>query len=142
MKLDNRPKKLHIKGVREDAIPTLREWYEAPGQLDSVDSVGDDEALVGFRTRAAAEQALAKGSDIPSVGVVQISWHATSQTLPSSQILAASTSQPNIAENGSEVAHPPSSPILQERSSALRLEEEIIASGWGDGGDEDDMGFR
>ena len=75
MKLDNRPKKLVVKGVREDALPTLRQWYEVrtipqrslpriqvlfslqtPGQLDSVDFVGDDEVLVGFRTRAAAEQ--------------------------------------------------------------------------------------
>ena len=73
MKLDNRPKKLLVKGVREDAVPALREWYEvgmeahlgshvlkhffqASGQVDSVDAVGDDEVLVGFRTRAAAEQ--------------------------------------------------------------------------------------
>lgn len=28
MKLDNRPKKLLVKGVREDATPALREWYE------------------------------------------------------------------------------------------------------------------
>ena len=73
MKLDNRPKKLLVKGVREDAVPALREWYEvgmeahlgshvlkhfcqASGQVDSVDAVGDDEVLVGFRTRSAAEQ--------------------------------------------------------------------------------------
>lgn len=28
MKLDNRPKELLVKGVREESVPTLREWYE------------------------------------------------------------------------------------------------------------------
>ena len=28
MKLDNRPKKLLVKGVREGAVSALREWYE------------------------------------------------------------------------------------------------------------------
>lgn len=28
MKLDNRPKKLVVKGVREDAVQALRDWYE------------------------------------------------------------------------------------------------------------------
>ncbi|KAG8220113.1 hypothetical protein J3R82DRAFT_1133 [Butyriboletus roseoflavus] len=140
MKLDNRPKKLLVKGIREEGVPPLREWYETTGQLDSVDSVGNDEVLVGFRTRAAAEQALAKGSDIPSIGVVQISWHTGPQSLPNSHTLPASSSRPDAQENGSEDVHPPS-PIQQGHPSTRRQEEEIIASGWGDGGDEDAMGF-
>jgi len=140
MKLDNRPKKLAVKGVREDAVPALRQWYETPGQLDSVDFVGDDEVLVGFRTRAAAEQALAKGSDIPSIGVVQISWYMSQPSFPSSQTPVASSSRPNATENGSEGARPPS-PAPRGFPSTRRQEEEIVASGWGDGGDEDAMGF-
>ncbi|KAH0838608.1 hypothetical protein J3R83DRAFT_6930 [Lanmaoa asiatica] len=133
MKLDNRPKKLLVKGIREEAVPALREWYEWT-------LLETDEVLVGFRTRAAAEQALAKGSDIPSIGVVQISWHMGQQSFQSSQILTASSSRPNVKENGSEDVHS-RSPTQQAHASTRRQEEEIIASGWGDGGDEDDMGF-
>ncbi|KAG1817673.1 uncharacterized protein BJ212DRAFT_1299191 [Suillus subaureus] len=39
----------------------------------------DDEILVNFRTRAAAEQGFAKGSTIVAVGPVKISWHTAQQ---------------------------------------------------------------
>ncbi|KAF8139929.1 hypothetical protein EV363DRAFT_1206054 [Boletus edulis] len=140
MKLDNRPKTLLVKGIREDAIPALREWYESLGHIDSVDSVGEDEVLVSFRTRAAAEQALAKGNDIPSIGMVQISWHTTQQSFPSSHTPTVSSSfGHNAKENESEDVHP--SLPQQDYPPTRRQEEEIVASGWGDGRDEDDMGF-
>ncbi|KAG9314665.1 hypothetical protein JVU11DRAFT_5470 [Chiua virens] len=138
MKLDNRPKILLLKGVREDAIPAIREWYETVGSLEAVDSIGDEGVLVSFRTRAAGEQALAKGSNIPSIGAVQISWHSGQQSFPSSQTFAVSSSQPNLKENGMEDAPP--LPVQQDHSLSRRQEEEVVASGWGDG-DEDDMGF-
>ena len=28
MKLDNRPKKLLVKGVSADGVPAVRDWYE------------------------------------------------------------------------------------------------------------------
>ncbi|KAF9229674.1 hypothetical protein BS17DRAFT_33650 [Gyrodon lividus] len=140
MKLDNRPRKLLVKGVREDAVQVVREWFEIMGQLDSVDSAGPNEVLVGFRTRVAAEQALAKGSDIPSVGMVQISWHTGQQSSIGSQTNIAPSSQPDPKEN-SPVEVRASSPSRQGHQSPRRQEEEVVASGWGDGGDEDDMGF-
>ncbi|KIJ21457.1 hypothetical protein PAXINDRAFT_173615 [Paxillus involutus ATCC 200175] len=140
MKLDNRPKKLLVKGVRGDAVQAVREWYETTGQLDSVDSAGDNGVLVSFRTRAAAEQALAKGPDIPSVGMVQISWHMGQQSSISSQIQTAPPSKPDPKENIVVEARAPSPP-RQGHQSPRRQEEEVVASGWGDGGDEDDMGF-
>ena len=33
MKLDNRPKKLLVKGIREDALQALRDWYEVRSRL-------------------------------------------------------------------------------------------------------------
>ncbi|KAG6371628.1 hypothetical protein JVT61DRAFT_9342 [Boletus reticuloceps] len=69
MKLDNRPKKLHCQGDTGRCYSSLARM--SLGHIDSVDSVGEDEVLVGFRTRAAAEQALAKGNDIPSIGMVR-----------------------------------------------------------------------
>ncbi|KAF9243788.1 hypothetical protein BU15DRAFT_42746 [Melanogaster broomeanus] len=142
MKLDNRPRKLLVKGVHEGAVQAVREWYETVGPLDSLDSVGDSEVLVGFRTRAAAEQArnFTKRSDIPSVGTVQISWHTAQQSSVSSQAHTAPSSQTEPKENGPMEARA-SSPPRQGHQSPRRQEEEVAASGWGDGGDEDDMGF-
>ena len=33
MKLDNRPKKLLVKGVREEGLQALRDWYEVSSSL-------------------------------------------------------------------------------------------------------------
>ena len=33
MKLDNRPKKLLVKDVREEGIQALRDWYEVRAEL-------------------------------------------------------------------------------------------------------------
>ncbi|KAI6045139.1 hypothetical protein EDC04DRAFT_2638695 [Pisolithus marmoratus] len=128
MKLDNRPKRLLIKAVQDDAVPAIRSWYEAIGQLESVSAV-DGDVLVDFRTRAAAEQALAKGNDIPSVGTVQITWHTAQQ--PSSGLQAPVSEQ---TDKGTE------EPIRESLPSPRPQEEETVSSGWGDAG-EDGMGF-
>ncbi|KAH7883912.1 hypothetical protein F5I97DRAFT_1896746 [Phlebopus sp. FC_14] len=139
MKLDNRPRKLIVKGVSEDAIQAVRDWYETTGQLDSVESAGHNEIVVGFRTRTAAEQALAKGSDIPSVGSVQISWHTGQQSSAGLQAPPTSSSPSEAKYNPTDEVRR-SSPPTQGHQSPRRQEEEVVASGWGDG-DEDDMGF-
>ena len=79
MKLDNRPKKLLVKGVHEDGSQALRDWYEVrdlfssyvwfefsnsnffiqtTGQLESIESADfeDGAYLISFKSRAAAEQ--------------------------------------------------------------------------------------
>lgn len=128
MKLDNRPRRLLIKAVSDDAVPAIRNWYEATGQLESVSAV-DGDVLVGFRTRAAAEQALAKGNDIPSIGTVQIIWHTAQR--PSSGSQAPASEQ---TDKGTE------EPVRDSLPSPRPQEEEIVSSGWGDAG-EDGMGF-
>lgn len=56
MKLDNRPKKLLIKDVESDSVQAVRDWYEAGGQVDAVETLENGDVVVAFRTRAAAEQ--------------------------------------------------------------------------------------
>lgn len=56
MKLDNRPKKLLVKDVGSDGVQAVRDWYEAGGQVDTVETLENGDAVVTFRTRAAAEQ--------------------------------------------------------------------------------------
>lgn len=140
MKLDNRPRKLLVKGVREESLQALRDWYETTGQLDSTESIGDDEVLVSFKTRAAAEQGFAKGSTVAAVGPVKISWYSTQQSQAKPQGVTAPPSQPATTKG----VHPDdtrsTSPSPGRRPSPRPQEEEVIASGWGDG-DEDGMGM-
>jgi RNA-binding protein 26 len=56
MKLDNRPKKLLIKEVGSDSVQAVRDWYEAGGQVDALETLENGDVVVTFRTRAAAEQ--------------------------------------------------------------------------------------
>lgn len=140
MKLDNRPRKLLVKGVREDSLQALRDWYETTGQLDSAEIIGDDEVLVSFKTRAAAEQGFAKGSSVAAVGPVKISWYSAQQSQAKPQGITAPSSQPAATKS----VHPDdtrsTSPSPGRRPSPRPQEEEVIASGWGDS-DEDGMGM-
>ncbi|OJA09097.1 hypothetical protein AZE42_02559 [Rhizopogon vesiculosus] len=140
MKLDNRPKKLLVKGVREDAVQALRDWYETTGQLESADIIGDDEVLVSFRTRAAAEQGFAKGSDIAAVGSVKVSWHTAQQSQARPEGVSVPSPQPATTKDAIPEDMQSVSPTQGRRPSPRPQEEEVVASGWGDG-DEDGMGM-
>ncbi len=77
MKLDNRPKKLVVKGASPESTQAVRDWYEVravvwirdvgacsddswrvqtTGQVESVETLDSGDILVSFRSRAAAEQ--------------------------------------------------------------------------------------
>ena len=56
MKLDNRPKKLLVQDIGSDSIQAVRDWYEAGGQVDALETLENGDIVVTFRTRAAAEQ--------------------------------------------------------------------------------------
>ena len=56
MKLDNRTKKLLVKDVGSDSVQAVRDWYEASGQVEAVETLDNGDVTVLFRTRAAAEQ--------------------------------------------------------------------------------------
>ncbi|TFK57421.1 hypothetical protein OE88DRAFT_1716054 [Heliocybe sulcata] len=129
LKLDNRPKKLLVKDVPADSVQGVRDWYDTTGLVDSLENLRDGDIVVSFKTRGAAEQGLAKGTNIPTVGEVRISWF-TGQSPDGST--GAATSGHKEAEKmegqmyDAEVRHSPPP-------------EEVAASGWGD--DEDGMGL-
>ncbi|KAL4243123.1 RNA-binding protein 26/27 [Abortiporus biennis] len=140
MKLDNRPKSLLVKGVTSDNLETVREWYTTIGQLDSAEATDSGDIIVGFKSRAAAEQGLAKGSNIPSIGTVQVSWFTGSSTVPSSSSTKpASTKSSEVApaSSGTEYAPTPASTVPED--SHHMLDEEEPAAGWG--GDDDGFGM-
>ncbi|KAJ6574850.1 hypothetical protein B0H19DRAFT_1126037 [Mycena capillaripes] len=142
MKLDNRPKKLVVKGAKEDSTQAVRDWYETTGQLESLTTVENGDILVTFRTRNGAEQGLAKGHNISLVGPVQVSWHtgpatglnATSASPPPKQTPALDVDADSTAQTVD--SHFPDAHHLPD---AL-VQEEEVASGWGDE-DEDGMGM-
>ncbi|EIN13581.1 hypothetical protein PUNSTDRAFT_140090 [Punctularia strigosozonata HHB-11173 SS5] len=135
LKLDNRPKKLLVKGVKEEGVQAVRDWYETTGQVDNVETLDSGDLLVSFRSRSAAEQGLAKGSHIPTVGAVQISWHAPQAPSAASRV-ASSMSTSTVGEASLEhVVREPS----PEREPQHELEEEANR-GWGDD-DNEGMGM-
>ncbi|KAF7339863.1 hypothetical protein MVEN_01903100 [Mycena venus] len=126
MKLDNRPKKLVVKGVKEDSTQAVRDWYETTGQVESVTTVeGGD--IVG----------LAKGHNISLVGPVQVAWYTgTAVETPSSAPLKG---EPGL-NTDADIAAQPVDEHPQDAPSSPGIHEEEVASGWGDG-DEDGMGM-
>ncbi|KAI0085645.1 hypothetical protein BDY19DRAFT_964935 [Irpex rosettiformis] len=139
MKLDNRPKKLLVKGVSSEEIPSVRDWYETTGQVDSVDTTEDGDVVVGFKSRAAAEQGLSKGNSIPTVGSVQVSWFTTQQPTKS-----ASTLTDHIAseskDTSSFIERVPS-PGIRHDDSLTHEDEPVAVGGWGGDDADDDFGM-
>ncbi|KAH9049466.1 hypothetical protein EDB84DRAFT_1037590 [Lactarius hengduanensis] len=136
MKLDNRPKKLLVKDVGSDGVQAVRDWYEAGGQVDAVETLENGDVVVTFKTRAAAEQGLAKGSNIPPSGQRQISWYHNG---PSTSAAGA----------GATTAPPKATPDVsndegygREQPTIHTLnDEEPAVSGWGGDEEEDGMGM-
>ncbi|KAL4268008.1 hypothetical protein AB1N83_000733 [Pleurotus pulmonarius] len=131
LKLDNRPKKLLVKGVKEHDLQAVRDWYETTGQLESAEISEGGDVTVSFRSRAAAEQGLAKGTKIPTISdPIQISWYSPSTT---------KAVAPSSDRKHDERALSPEPSSLT--SLHLPEEEEVVASGWGGGDAEDGMGM-
>jgi RNA-binding protein 26 len=134
MKLDNRPKKLLVKGVGEDHLQALKDWYETTGQLESVEPAAESSAyIVSFKSRSVAEMGLAKGVNIPLIGAVQISWSTGKESTPTQ------TTKPLAVEPANGVSS--SAPQTPDLHHSHLQEEEIVASGWGGDDDEDGMGL-
>ncbi|KAF9270442.1 hypothetical protein L218DRAFT_982974 [Marasmius fiardii PR-910] len=130
MKLDNRPKRLLIKDAGSDGLQAIHDWYESTGQMESAVATDDGDIVVSFKSRHAAEQGLAKGSSIPVLGTVQVSWYTGS--LPN--VPPTTISDAAISGTKPEVREP--SPAY---STQHEHEEEVVTSGWG--GDDDGMGM-
>lgn len=75
MKLDNRPRKLLVKGVPEDSVEIAQNWYgvrvfsfpapsfvienesfQTTNGVESVERLADGDLIVAFKTRSSAEQ--------------------------------------------------------------------------------------
>lgn len=83
---------------------------------------------------------MSKGSNVPTVGPVNISWYAGTPAPPRP---VSSSVSPGAASSGTPDTHMirPSSPE-QPTIPPLNQEEEVVASGWGGDGDgEDGMGM-
>ncbi|KAI0343890.1 hypothetical protein BDW22DRAFT_1412548 [Trametopsis cervina] len=136
MKLDNRPKKLLVKGASSDQLQGVRDWYETVGQVEAVDTTDDGDILVSFRSRAAAEQGLAKGPNLPIVGTVQVSWYTGQAPAPTTKPSNPSTNgtpQPKDAP-----AERAPSPVVSHDDINVH-EDEVIVGGWG--ADDTEDGF-
>jgi len=152
MKLDNRPKRLLVKGVVEEKVQALRDWYETTSQLDGVEHAEDvaDAYIVSFKSRSGAEQGLAKGSNVPTVGSVQITWYTGKGStngvpipgtgaLSSIPVTAMKKSGVSTSTNGGVLGAGGTESHVGDGSPVHPLqEEEIVASGWGVDGDEGD----
>jgi len=139
MKLDNRPKKLFIKGVSDDSVQAIRDWYETTGQVDSVATSENGGIIVSFKSRSAAEQGLAKGQNITQIGPVQVSWYSGQPTMKGKAVSPALLSRESKDDKveGDEPAHS----SHKDEHHSHHPEEEVVASGWGGDGDEDGMGM-
>ncbi|TFK19891.1 hypothetical protein FA15DRAFT_154339 [Coprinopsis marcescibilis] len=138
LKLDNRPKKLLVKGIDESQSQTVREWYESLGQVDNIETVAGGDVLVSFKSRAAAEQGLGKGSHIPGVGKVQIAWYTGK---PSTTTTGSSQPPPGSATTtttSTTTTKDGTSALATREPSPVHEDEEVIASGWGE---DDSMGM-
>ncbi|KAJ7835298.1 hypothetical protein B0H13DRAFT_215950 [Mycena leptocephala] len=142
MKLDNRPKTLIVKGAKEDSTQAVRDWYETTGQVDSLTTVDNGDIVVTFRTRSGAEQGLAKGHNISLVGPVQVAWH-TGPAVSLNAVPASAPPKRTPAVNSETDGAAPTVDLhMQDAppSPGALVQEEEVASGWGDG-DEDGMGM-
>ncbi|KZT41348.1 hypothetical protein SISSUDRAFT_303216 [Sistotremastrum suecicum HHB10207 ss-3] len=128
MKLDNRPKRLLVKGVAlgdEQALQHVREWYLTSGQLDSPQQQPNGDIILSFQTRSAAEQAFAASTHIKShVNDIKITWHS------------------DTSQNNTSLPPPPSTSTVIEAESVDHPMESSLddgshgdEGGWGHGDD-------
>lgn len=122
MKLDNRTKRLLIKDAGSNGLQAVRDWYESTGQMESAVATDDGDIVVTFKSRHAAEQGLAKGSSIPVLGTIQVSWYMGSPpSVPLTTVNGVPTSDTKSDVREASPAH----------STQHEHEEELVASGWG-----------
>ncbi|KXN84792.1 hypothetical protein AN958_12086 [Leucoagaricus sp. SymC.cos] len=137
MSLDNRPKKLLVKGAKSEQMQAVKDWYETTGQLDTVEPQKNGDLIVSFKTRAAAEQGLAKGNNVSTVGSVQLSWYsAKPSNAPAASAAASKTVAAATTSLGGK-AHEEG----RQHTPEPEAEEEMVARGWGGEDDGDGMGM-
>ncbi|KAF8320567.1 uncharacterized protein EI90DRAFT_3292861 [Cantharellus anzutake] len=136
--LDNRTRRLVVKGLNADddhALAKLEEWYKSVGgDLESFQVVSSDEVQVQFKTRALAEQALGKGTTVPDIGTVQVSWHHTSRSTPAPPV--PSTGIPallNLSKSDPELIITPAEEDIESAKTVIPEPHDVdhFDDGWG-----------
>ncbi|KAI0824150.1 hypothetical protein BC628DRAFT_1323183 [Trametes gibbosa] len=138
MKLDLRPKKLLVRGAPAESLQAVRDWYETTGQVESVETSDNGDIVIAFYSRGAAEQGLAKGTHIATVGPVQISWQAGQSTQTNGAIAASKspatlgqpTSTPKEEDSAMDGTLPGPSE-LEANADDSHMHEVSDAAGWG-----------
>ncbi|CAI2169616.1 3033_t:CDS:2 [Funneliformis geosporum] len=104
-KLDNRTSKLLLKEVPAGSTDILRNYFQQFGELETFTVTEETRtAIVQFKNRKDAEQALVKGSNIPDVGQVQMTWHTeTSSATRPAEVTTTVTTSSNTVDNIAEV---------------------------------------
>ncbi|KAG8741542.1 hypothetical protein FRC10_002719 [Ceratobasidium sp. 414] len=76
MKLDNRPRTLVVRGLSDtaEATESAKAWFLSFPESELVETNTAGELEVKYKTRFAAEQALAAGATIPALGAVTFAW--------------------------------------------------------------------
>jgi len=138
MKLDNRPRKLLIQELpaSDEAVQAVRNHYQNMGNLESFWTQGDGEVVAQFWNRTAAEQALANGSDIPSVGKVKVSWHTGATPAPTTAVA------PTTSLGGHEALDGQAKADLDAKMDVEPAQGEREDGGWGQAYDDEEEGRR
>jgi len=136
-KLDNRTTKLLLKEIPTGSTDNLRSYFQQFGEIETFTAAEETRtAIVQFKNRKDAEQALVKGSNIPDVGQVQLTWHTeiSSATRPVEVTTTASNDvSDNVAEAVATVTE--SQTVDTESASASRTN---VTADFPAGDDEDD----
>lgn len=128
------------------------EGLQTTNGVENVERLADGDLIVSFKTRSSAEQVrgfysidfliltegdgsqqgYAKGTNLPTVGQIEVTWYAPgpgpSKPAPSEQSAPA------------EMVIEPTNVGKTSTDKSAQEEEEAVASGWGDDG-EDGMGM-
>ncbi|CAB4406676.1 unnamed protein product [Rhizophagus irregularis] len=135
-KLDNRTTKLLLKEVPTGSTDNLRNYFQQFGEIETFTTAEETRtAIVQFKNRKDAEQALVKGSNIPDVGQVQLTWHTeiSPVTRPVEVTTTTASASDNVAE--AAVAVTESQTVDTESASASRTN---VTTDFQAGDDEDD----
>ncbi|CAE6422159.1 unnamed protein product [Rhizoctonia solani] len=133
MKLDNRPRTLVVKGLpdKPDAKESAVAWFVSFPECESVEvNESTGELEVKYKTRFAADQALASGATIPALGTLQFAWPTTSASTNGSSTSASVKKSPTIE------------PVTLGNDNSIKAESTMEEDGWGASGgwDDDDEG--
>ncbi|CAG8492594.1 13438_t:CDS:10 [Ambispora gerdemannii] len=132
-KLDNRSTKLIVKEIPSGSQDTLRSYFEQFGEVESLNFIEEARsAIVQYKNRHEAEQALIKGRNIPDVGNVSINWHIETNANANTNTTAPTSESKNTAVERNADTNGDSE-VMQASTSATQsddLSEDTASEFW------------